>query len=111
MFARDRLAVALGGGGGVLRSSCETVPDSANKASEAQSDAAWSGLLHTEASLAWYPSAYLGVALSGLLGTTTSSVRFPNRARALPDTSEADQTDESFGRPLGVVALGLKARF
>ncbi|MBN1606969.1 MAG: hypothetical protein JW940_10075 [Polyangiaceae bacterium] len=110
VFARDQLALAFGAGGGVLRSSYQTVPDAANKASEALSGVAWAGTLHGETSLAWYPLAHLGLALSGLLATTTSSIELPNRARTLPESSNANQTGASFGRPLGLVSLGLAAR-
>jgi hypothetical protein len=111
VFARAQWVLALGAGGGVLRSSYQTVPNSANKASEAVSGVAWSGILHMETSLAWYPVAHLGLALSGMVGTTTSKITLPNRARALPESSNADQTGASFGRPLGVVSLGLRAQF
>jgi hypothetical protein len=110
VFARGRLALSLGAGGGVLRSSHQTVTDAANKASEALSGVRWTGMLHVETSVAWYPIVHLGLVLSGLLGTATSSIDLPDRARALPETSRADQTRTSFGRPLGLVSLGLEAR-
>ena len=110
MFVRDQLGLALGAGGGLLRSSYQTVPDAANRASEALSGAQWTGMLHLETFLAWYPIAHVGLALSGLVGTATSSIDLPDRARALPETSRADQPRTSFGRPLGLVSLGLAAR-
>jgi hypothetical protein len=110
-FARDQWTLALGAGGGVLRSSFGTVPDAANKASEALSGVDWSGTAHVETSLAWHPVAHLGLGLSGLVGAATSRIILPNRARALPESSNADQTGASFGRPLVVLSLGLEARF
>jgi hypothetical protein len=100
-------ALSLGGSVSLLRSSYETLPSNVNRTDEALSDHQWAAFPSVDAHVAWFVHPHFGIGAGGLVGAAFPELRFPTRARALPETASADtESGSAYARPGGLVSMG-----